>query len=135
MFPLPISTYIYAGLILIGIIGVGYGQYEHSKYVAYKNKVELLAKEQEAKIESIKKQQDLVTKGIEDEYNAKLALIRRYYADGMRQPSSSSLPAYGITPKPVDVTTAYNILAGQCSQTTLMLVELQKWLNKQIGIE
>jgi hypothetical protein len=38
-------------------------------------------------------------------------------------------------PKSADVISAYNELAGNCAQTTLMLVELQKWLNEQIGIK
>ena len=32
--------------------------------------------------ESIKKQQEITTKGIQDEYDAKLALLRQYYANG-----------------------------------------------------
>ena len=135
MFPLPISTYIYAGLILLSVIGFSYGRHEHNKYVAFKAEVEAIAAKQEAHVESITKQQALVTKGIQNEYDAKLALIRQYYANGVRQPSSSK--ASGLSPTSInaDALTAYNLLAGQCGQTTLMLVELQKWINDQSNIK
>ena len=135
MFPLPISTYIYGGLILISIICFGYGRHEHNKYVAFKAEVESVAKVQEAKVESIKKQQELITKGIEDEYKAKLSLLRNYYANGVRNPGSGPVPSDPNSTKPFDAVSSYALLAGQCAETTLMLVELQKWLNEQIGIK
>ena len=135
MFPLPITTWIAIGAFVLALIGFGYGRYEHNKYVTYKIEVEALGKTQEAKVESIKKQQDLVTKGIQDEYDAKLALIRQYYAGGMRQPSSGSMSTNGISPKQFDVSTAYANLTRDCATTTLMLVELQKWINEQYGIK
>lgn len=135
MFPLPITTWITIGAFALALAGFGYGRYEHNKYVTYKAEVEALGKIQEAKVESIKKQQELVTKGIENEYDAKLALIRQYYANGVRQPSSSSMSTNGISPKQFDVSTAYSELIGNCAQTTLMLVELQKWINEQAGIK
>jgi hypothetical protein len=104
-------------------------------YKAFRLEVENTAKAQEAHVESIKKQQALVNKGIQDEYDAKLALIRQYYANGVRQPSSGSMSTNGISPKQFDVTAAYSELAGNCAQTTLMLVELQRFINEQYGIK
>ena len=134
MFPLPISTYIYAGLILLSVIGFSYGRYEHNKYVTFKAEVENVAKAQEAKVESIQKQHQLVTKGISDEYDAKLALIRQYYANGMRSPSSSSLSSVPDPTKPATFIPANNLLVD-CAQTTLMLTELQKWYLEVAGIK
>ena len=135
MFPLPISTYIYAGLILLSVVSFSYGRYEHNKYVTFKAEVEAVAKTQEAKVESIQKQHQLVTKGISDEYDAKLALIRQYYANGVRSPSTSSVSNLSDTTKLFDASTAYNQLASNCAQTTLMLTELQRWINDQMGIK
>jgi hypothetical protein len=134
MFPLPISTYIYAGLILLSVIGFSYGRYEHNKYVTFKAEVEAVAKTQEAKVESIQKQHQLVTKGISDEYDAKLALIRQYYANGVRSPSSSSLSSVPDPTKPTSFIPTNNLLAD-CAQTTLMLTELQKWYLEVAGIK
>jgi len=122
-----------AGICLI-VFGAGFWV-GNSRYVRYKAEVELAAKAQEAKVESIQKQHELVKKATEDEYTAKLALLRQYYANGVRQPSSSNLPGISLTKQIADGTAAYNVLAGQCSQTTLMLTELQKFINETYAIK
>ena len=134
MFPLPISTYIYAGLILLSVVGFSYGRYEHNKYVTFKTEVENASKAQEAKVESIQKQHELVKKGIESEYTAKLDLLRQYYANGVRSPSSSSLSSIPDPTKPTSFIPTNNLLAD-CAQTTLMLTELQKWYLEVAGIK
>lgn len=123
--------------ILAGIffIGASFGWYfPHRALVEYKASVEAVAKAQEEKIKSIRTQQELVTKGIQDEYDAKLALIRQYYANGVRQPSSSKLSTDGISTQPAYAFPTNNLLAD-CAQTTLMLSELQKWLLEQYKIK
>jgi len=109
----------------------------NGRYLEYKASVEATAKAQEAQVESIQKQHELVTKGIQDEYEAKLAAVHNYYrtASVWNKPSSSSVPSISNAPKLPDVIASYNELAGQCAQTTLQLIELQKWLNEQVGIK
>ena len=107
----------------------------YSRYLEYKKQVEIAVKAQEAHVQSIKKQHDLVTKGIENEYSAKLALIRQYYSNGMYKPSTNGLSTFSTTPSIADVSTAYTTLIGQCAQTTQQLVSLQEWINEQIGIK
>ena len=116
------------------VFGSGYWM-GYSRYIEYKKSVEIAAKEQEAKVESIQQQHELVKKGIQDEYDAKLSLLRNYYASGVRQPSSSTLPGISTTASIANATAAYNQLASQCSETTLMLVELQKWVNETYAIK
>ena len=133
------GIYVKIGLVVMVLLGA-YGAGWHSRDVdfsAYKAGVKAEADKQIAKNESIQKQQELVKKGIQDEYDAKLSLLRQYYSNGVRQQSSSSSlpPNSGIAPKQFDALAAYNVLAGQCAETTLMLVELQKWLNEQMGIK
>ena len=133
------GIYVKIGLVVMVLLGA-YGAGWHSRDVdfsAYKVEVKAEADKQIAKNESIQKQQELVKKGIQDEYDAKLSLLRQYYSNGVRQQSSSSSlpPNSGIAPKQFDALAAYNVLAGQCAETTLMLVELQKWLNEQMGIK
>jgi hypothetical protein len=123
-----------AGLLLLGAFATGWGL-RNRDFNDYKREIANVAKAHEEKVKSIRSQQELVNKGIEDEYNAKLALLRQYYANGVRQPSSSSMPTISNTTSGLDAITAYNLLAGQCSQSTLQLVELQKWINEQIGIK
>ena len=130
----------YAKLAILGVVlSIAFGSgwwIGYSRYVEYKKSVEIAAKAQEAHVQSIQKQNELVTKGIQDEYDAKLVLLRQYYSNGVRQPSSVSSPTnLSNTAKLFDASTAYSELAGNCAQTTLMLVELQKWINEQIGIK
>ena len=128
------QIYIYLALVLGGF-GAGF-YVEHLRFSEYKNAVEIAAQKQEAEVESIKKQHQLVTKGIQDEYDAKLNLVRQYYANGVRNPNgSSTVPGLSTTAKIADVAAAYNLLAGQCAETTVQLIELQKWINEQIGIK
>ena len=124
--------------ILVGLSAILFGSgwwMGYSRYVEYKKSVEIAAKEQEAHVESIKKQQEITTKGIEKEYEAKLALLRNYYASGVRQPNTSKLPQLSNTANGIDAITAYNLLAGQCAATTQQLVSLQDWINQQVGIK
>jgi hypothetical protein len=137
MFPLSINTYIIAGLSVIALAGFGYGKYQHNQYVTFKAKVEAAAKAQEAHVESITKQQALVTKGIENEYEAKIAAIRNYYKSTSvwNNPSSGKVSGVSTAPSATDVITAYNLLAGQCAETTTQTIALQDWIKAQIGVK
>ena len=134
---IPFSWYIYAALSLAAIGGIGYGKYQAVKYEAFKAQVEVLGKVQEAKVESITKQQTIVTKGIENEYNAKLAAVRNYYKSTSVWNNASGSKTGGISTAPsvTDVITAYNVLAGQCAETTAQTVALQDWIKQQVGIK
>ena len=137
MFPLSISTWIMVGLGALALAGFGYGKYQHNQYIEFKAEVIATAKIQEAHVESITKQQALVTKGIENEYEAKLSAIRNYYKSTSvwNNPSSSKVPGLSTAPSATDVITAYNLLAGQCAETTVQTIALQDWINAQIGVK
>jgi hypothetical protein len=128
---------IVAGLIcVVGIFYAGW-HLRDVDFMAYKKEVEHTAKAQEANTVSVTKQQELVTKGIKDEYDAKLGALRNYYKSTSvwNNNGSSAVPGISTTPKSADVISAYNELAANCAQTTLMLVELQKWINEQVGVK
>jgi hypothetical protein len=136
MFPLPISTWVMIGLTVFALAGFGYGRYEHNKYVTFKAEVEAIAIKQQAHVESITKQQALVTKGIENEYNAKLAALRNYYkSTSVWNNGGSKVSGISAAPSATDVITAYNILAGQCAETTAQTIALQDWVKQQTGIK
>ena len=130
----------YAKLAIIGaVLSIAFGSgwwIGYSRYVEYKKAVEIAAKVQEAKVESITKQQALVTKGIENEYNAKLAAVRNYYkSTSVWNNNTSKVSGISAAPSATDVIASYNLLAGQCSEATLMLTELQDWVRQQIVIK
>ena len=128
-----VQIYIYLALA-IGGFGAGF-YVEHLRFANYQEEVESVAKAQEAHVKSIEEQHKLVTKGIQDEYDAKLSLVRSYYANGVRQPSSSTVSNLSTTTAIANANAAYAELAGRCSETTLMLVELQRWVNEQSNIK
>jgi len=129
----------YAKLAIIGaVLSIAFGSgwwIGYSRYIEYKKAVEIAAKVQEAKVESIQKQHELVTKGISNEFDAKLVLLRNYYANGVRSPSTSSVSNLSNTTAVANANTAYAELIGQCAETTQQLVSLQSWINQQIGIK
>jgi len=126
---------IIAGVAAVVIFGSGWWV-GYSKYLDYKKEVEIAAKVQEAKVESITKQQELVTKGIANEYDAKLAALRNYYKSTSVWNSNGSKVS-GLSPAPsaADVIASYNQLASSCAETTQQLVSLQEWINQQVGIK
>lgn len=129
----------YAKLAIIGIVlSVAFGGgwwVGYSRYLDYKKEVEIAAKTQEAHVESIKKQQELTTTSIQKEYDAKLALLRNYYSNGVRQPNTSKLPTLSNTTNGLDAATAYNLLAQQCAEATQQLISLQEWTKEQMGLK
>jgi hypothetical protein len=124
------------GAICAAVFGGGWWV-GYSKYLDFKKEVEITARVQEEKVKSIRSQQELVTKGIENEYEAKIAALRNYYKSTSVWNNTSSGKVSGISPAPsaTDVIASYNILAGQCAETTAQTIALQDWLKQQIGIK
>ena len=124
------------GLLLLSIFYAGW-HLRDVDFMAYKKEVESVARAQEEKVKSIRSQQELVTKGIENEYNAKLSAIRNYYKSTSvwNNTSSSKVSGFSASPNATDVITAYNLLAGQCAETTAQTIALQDWVKQQIGIK
>jgi len=126
-------------LLLIGLVcGVFFAGW-HTRdrdFTIYKDQVRIAAEKQQAENESIQKQQALVTKGIQDEYDAKLTLLRQYYANGVRSNNGSSpVSSISSTTKLSDAIAAYNQLASDCAATTLQVVTLQQWVNEQLSVK
>lgn len=119
-----------AGLFVAGLI-LGW-TYEHRNLVAYKAEVEAVAKVQEAKNESIVKQQALVNKGIENEFQAKLGALRDRY-DRVQYTSGSQLPSLSNpTGKPDGSPTNLTL---DCAITTQQLVSLQDWIREVSAVK
>jgi hypothetical protein len=129
------QTYLCGVALIIAAMCFTYGRHEHTQYMEFKAEVTAAGKAQEALNTSIQKQQDLITKGIKNDYESKLAAVRNYY--GGMQLNPSSRPVSGISPAPkgTDAETAYPILTGQCAATTAQLTSLQDWVNAQVGIK
>ena len=121
---------ILAGIFMAGLL-LGWG-YEYRNLVAFKAEVEAVAKIQQAKNESIVKQQTLVNKGIENEYQAKLSALKSYYG-GLRQLGSSSMS--GVPQSTIGIDGKATNLELACAYTTQQLVSLQGWLRQQLEVK
>ena len=85
------------GIVLCGIFYAGF-HLGNSRYLEYKASVEAIAKTQEAHIESIQAQHELINQGIKNEYEGKLAAVKSFYSRVQLNPSSG--PMSGISPAP-----------------------------------
>jgi len=110
--------------------------YEHEKFMAFKAKTEQIAKEQQIKVDSVVKQNQLVNEGIKNEYEAKMAAVRNYYAQWVRDNNAGGgkLSPIPGTPDGVDAATANAILAQQCAETTVQVTSLQEWIRLQVQV-
>ena len=136
------NPYIILGAALAIIAAFGSGYYkgysaEHERFLAFQEQVKSVAKVQEAKNESIAKQAELVTDGVKNEYEAKLAALRSYYYKRVQLPSAnsgnvSSIPDASAT---ANGSTSDPDFVRQCAETTAQLVSLQAWITKQMVVK
>ena len=132
------GTYIKIALLIAFVCGVFFAGW-HTRdrdFTIYKDQVRIEAEKAQAHTESVQKQQEITTRGIQNEYDAKLALVRQYYANGVRNNNGgNSMSGISSTSKLSDAIASYNQLASDCAATTLQTIELQKWINEQLGIK
>ena len=126
--------YVKLGLACAALLGSAYLGYsfEHSRFMVFKAEVETVAREQEAKVISIQKQQELVSKASKENYEAKLSAIKSYYG-GVRQPSSGSMSP--IPNSTISINGEATNLQLACAYTTQQLVSLQDWIRESVGLK
>jgi hypothetical protein len=107
---------------------LGYS-HEHERFVKYKADVAALGKAQEQLNAALTEKHELISTSIKDEYEASLSAVHNYYADRVRNTSSSPMPVVSNPAKCPITATTDNVSARQCAETTLMLTELQKWVR------
>lgn len=130
---IPVSWYIYAALSLVAIGGLGYGKYESAKYDAYVAKQEAAAKEQELINKAKAKEAAQVNEKVKNDYENKLALIKRSYG-GMRFSNTYQTGTISAATSATDGTPTDPKFIEKCAITTQQLVSLQDWLREQVGI-
>jgi hypothetical protein len=118
-------------LTVLALLGFGYGKYEHDAFVVYKTEVTTIANKQIAENKAKIKEQELINKGVINEYQAKLSAIKSYYG-GMHNPSSSSMPTLSNPSAGINGSPSDQLLA--CAATTQQLVSLQDWIKQQAGL-
>jgi hypothetical protein len=128
--------YVKLGLACAALLGSAYLGYsfEHSRFMVFKAEVETVAREQEAKVISIQKQQELVNKGITNGFQNQLRAVRNYY-DGLLNASGSQLPAVPNPTLRANESPAYYELASACAATTVQTIALQDWIKESAGLK
>jgi len=126
-----------AGVVFAAFLSgtyTGY-QYEHRKFEAFKLEVSTLAAKQEAKVESIQKQQALVNKGIDNDFQNKLRAVRNYYDGLLRDARGNQMPTLSNPTRGLNESPAYYELASACAATTVQTIALQDWIKEQLAIK
>lgn len=125
----PVGKLLGVGLVAVAVFGYGYYKgysSEHEKFLAYKAQIVAQVEQQEALNKSIAKQQEIKTEGIVNEYKARLAALRsgasrmQYNTNTLQLPEAKGTQGTFTAP-------SYEVLVGQCLETTLMLTSLQEW--------
>ena len=123
---------------ILGIVGLvaalfGFGYYkgysaEKARHDAFKAEIEASVLAQEKVNQQIIKRQDLVTKGIANEYKAKIARLESIYG-GVQYSGSAAVSADPSTASRINEKTKNLVL--DCSITTQQLLSLQDWIEEQ----
>ena len=133
MFPLASTIWLKIGAaaaLCVFMYFMGWN-HEHKKFVKFQAEIAALGKAQESLNQAKVKEHEIITSGIKDEYEARLAAIHNYYPKRVQQPNASTnrLPTVSKpTACPVSAPTDTK-LVERCARTTLQLTELQKWVK------
>ena len=83
------------------------------------------------------KQQELITDGVKNEYETRLAALRAYYTRRVQQPSAGGGNVSSVSkPSPgANGSTSDPEFVGRCAETTAQLTALQAWIRKQGAVQ
>lgn len=132
MFPIfPSALWMKIGAVLAlcaAMYFIGWN-HEHKRFVAYKADIATLGKAQEKLNAALVEKHELISTSIKGEYEDRLAAVHNYYADRVRDTSSSPMPTISKPPSCPNAAIPDAVSARQCAETTLMLTQLQKWVK------
>ena len=133
MFGLINPLYKILGFVGVVVALVGFGYYngysaEKKRFDAFKAEIEAATIAQDKVNQQIIKRQDLVTKGITNEYKAKIARLESVY-NGVQYSNSATVSSSSSTTSGADEKTKNLVL--DCAITTQQLLSLQDWIEEQ----
>jgi hypothetical protein len=118
--------------IILAAYWKGYSD-EHERFLKFQVEVAAVGKAQELAVQNAVKTAEIISQGVTDEYEVRIAALRSEYAKRMRNTNSGSCPMPAV-PKPAksaNGTTDDIGVIGACAVETAKLVALQKWITKQ----
>ena len=113
------------------LFGAGYFKgysNERDKFVEFKAQLEAKAKAQEQINKAEAEKQAAVTRGIINEYKARLTTLRNL-SNRLPDSATGAVPAVPSGTQGAFTAPSYPVLTGQCLETTLMLTTLQEWVK------
>jgi len=134
---MPYVNYIKAGLLAILVCGIFYSGWHvgHNDYVVFKAQTEAIAQKQIAANEAKVKEQEIINRSKDAEYQANVSNIHNFYQRMLDNPSGSTVPSISNPTSLADAKTQYIQLASSCAATTQQLVSLQDWINEQLQLK
>jgi hypothetical protein len=133
MFPIPSTLLIKIGAIVIALALAYWAGYDRmrDKHLLFVAEVKRVGEAQEAANKSAVEIATVITEGVKDEYETRIAALRRQYAGRVQQCNSGS-GAVSTVPKssPSVAGSADDpAIVGLCAEETAKLVALQKWVK------
>lgn len=124
----PIPLYLILGLVITNLLTLLAWQSSAHKL----DVMRLEAKAAEEKTKRIELQHEQITKDTVDGWKAALDYTRADWARRLRNASGAQMPGLSHTPARTDELPADALpLASQCVETTLQLIHLQGWVDRQ----
>ena len=101
------------------------------KHLLFVAEVKAVGEAQEAANKSAVEIAEVITEGVKDEYETRIAALRRQYAGRVQQCNTSggNLPTVSKPTASVNGTTDDPAIIGLCAEETAKLVALQKWIK------
>ena len=128
----PFYKAILIGATVVFVFATGYYKgYRNTqdKFDTYKAEIVATAAKQEAKTKVINESNTKVVKETSNAYKDNLAAVRDYY-NRMHNDGSRFVSGLSNASKGTDAASSYDVLAGQCAETTLQVVTLQKFITQ-----
>ncbi len=107
------------------------------KHLLFVAEVKRVGEAQEAANKSAIEIAEVISEGVKDEYETRIAALRRQYAGRVQQcgSSSSKVPAVSKPSGSTNGTPNDLGVIGNCALETAKLVALQKWISKQQEVQ
>jgi hypothetical protein len=101
------------------------------KHLLFVAEVKAAGEAQEAANKSAVEIAEVITEGVKDEYETRIAALRRQYAGRVQQcnPSTGSMPAVSKPAPSIAGTADDPSIVGLCAEETAKLIALQKWVK------
>lgn len=125
------NPYMILGAVIIVIAAFGSGYYKgYQVYVGFKSDVAAAGKAQELVNQQKVEMHNVITEGVKNEYETRLAALRNYYSKRVQYASPSNVSSLPNTAPNANGSTSDPEFVGRCAATTAQLVSLQEWIRK-----